>query len=207
MARPRREAGIPEGRERLIAAFWSLLKTRELASITVGALSEEAGCNRGTFYYHFDSLDALIQAAIEAEILTERTFSHSVLETMISDEGDSANSTWKEHHFDHIELLIKRGGLELANAATKSVVIALWTNALHPEGGELSPQTRYILEYSMSGVLGMITFAHSDDSQMMRYFPTDFARRVARFILTEISAVEGISVEEIAHRLRSQAAQ
>ena len=207
MARPRREAGTPEGRERLIAAFWSLLEKREITDITVGGIAEEASCNRGTFYYHFDSLDALIQAAIEAEILTERTFSHSILKTMISAEDDYSNSIWKERHFDHIGLLVKRGGLELVDATTKSVLIGFWTNALHPEGGELNPRTRYILEYSMSGVLGMITLAHSEGGRGMADFPTDFARHAARFVLAEIGDAEGISTEEIVQRMQSQAAQ
>ena len=206
MARPRREAGVPEGRDRLIAAFWSLLEDRELSDVTVGALAEAAGCNRGTFYYHFESLDALVHAAIEAEILTEHTFSHSILEIMISTEDDTADAIWRERRFNHIELLIRRGGLELVGTETKAVLVAIWTRALHPGGGELSQRTRYILEYSMSGALGMMTLAYGNGDHGLETFPAEFAQHAARFVLAEISASEGIPVDEIIARMQRQIA-
>lgn len=207
MARPRRDAGTPEGRERLIAAFWSLLEMRELSDVTVGAIAAEADCNRGTFYYHFESLDALIQAAIETEILGEHTFSNSVLKLMIAGGDRPAEDIWREGRFSHIALLVKRGGLELVASKTKEVLLALWKGALCPEGGELNPRTRFILEYSMNGVLGMMVLAHSDGDQDLATFPTDFARHAAQFALDEISAAEGMPATEIAERIRHQAAR
>lgn len=79
MARPRKsERGTAD--IRLANAFWALLKHHRLANITVGMVTEQAELNRGTFYYHFKSMDDLVDRAIEDEVLGNG----SILQNMLS---------------------------------------------------------------------------------------------------------------------------
>ena len=57
-------------KENLREAFWQLYAHNSISRITVGAVCEKAGYNRGTFYLHYDDkfalLDALIDEALAA---------------------------------------------------------------------------------------------------------------------------------------------
>ena len=44
----------------MIEAFWQLLENNQLHEISVGMIVAKAGCNRGTFYYHFADKDELL---------------------------------------------------------------------------------------------------------------------------------------------------
>ena len=57
MARPKK-SNQPSVRDRMIEAFWQLLEDNQLHEISVGMIVAKAGCNRGTFYYHFADKDA-----------------------------------------------------------------------------------------------------------------------------------------------------
>ena len=56
MARPRRKDGAPGARSRIAEAMWELCCTVPFSKMSVGMVVHEAGCNRSTFYYHFDGL-------------------------------------------------------------------------------------------------------------------------------------------------------
>jgi len=52
-------------RAQLVAAACALFSTRSLASVTVDDLVREAGVAKGTFYTHFDDMDALAVAVAD----------------------------------------------------------------------------------------------------------------------------------------------
>lgn len=58
--------------ERIKNAFWELLEENDLKHITVNTVTQKAHCNRGTFYYHYESLDALLCTVIEEELLSSK---------------------------------------------------------------------------------------------------------------------------------------
>ena len=64
MARPKK-SNQPSVRDRMIEAFWQLLEDNQLHEISVGMIVAKAGCNRGTFYYHFADKDELMLAALK----------------------------------------------------------------------------------------------------------------------------------------------
>ena len=67
MARPKK-SNQPSVRDRMIEAFWQLLEDNQLHEISVGMIVAKAGCNRGTFYYHFADKDELMLAALSREV-------------------------------------------------------------------------------------------------------------------------------------------
>jgi len=71
MARPSLNSdGIPV-RHRLELAFWELIKEHPIDEITVNMIVSRAGCARGSFYYHFDDIECLIDKIIERNVPSE----------------------------------------------------------------------------------------------------------------------------------------
>lgn len=157
MARPRKSerdaAGI-----RLANAFWTLLEHHRLANITVGMVAEQAELNRGTFYYHFKSMDDLVDRVIEDEILGNESVMQNVFGLIAGSSTVDSLETLINRKTDRFALLINQGGMDLFSVKIKRLVFATWKAILCDEGEELSPSTRMIIEYSTSGVIGIIAY-------------------------------------------------
>ena len=65
MARPRSGAG-KGARERIVEAYGKLAMQKPLDGITVLDVCQEAGCNRTTLYYHFETFDQVKQSFLSA---------------------------------------------------------------------------------------------------------------------------------------------
>lgn len=204
MARPRKDSLVPDARFRMIEAFWTLMETNRLQDLTVSMISAEAGCNRGTFYYHYADMDALVTGAIETELLHDNMIPTCV-SALISRTDEPIWELFPMKRLSRIRLIIDRGGMDLLASEIKSAVNRLWLTVLRPEGGELSNNTRLILEYVAGGLLGMIAYISRCDQSLEQAFPlvTSFRRDTMLMIVDYISKAEGISVDEILARLKA----
>lgn len=63
MARPKKANLNEMATVKIENAFWSLLETERYADITVLRVTQEAGINRNSFYYHYRDIDDLAQKA------------------------------------------------------------------------------------------------------------------------------------------------
>jgi TetR/AcrR family transcriptional regulator, ethionamide resistance regulator len=68
----------------ILACAWELLATKTIGEITIGELAVGANISRPTFYFYFDSLDAVVRAL--AEKVTE-----DLLETAMASIDDSSD--------------------------------------------------------------------------------------------------------------------
>ena len=64
MARPHYEEGQERARDRIVAAFWTALEERPYDKVTVKLVTDLAGVNKNTFYYHFETMDDLAKEAV-----------------------------------------------------------------------------------------------------------------------------------------------
>lgn len=71
MARPKYEHGDVPARGKLVDAFWRLLEVGPYTQLSVREVCREAGLNKNTFYYHFESLDALADEAVGSALPVE----------------------------------------------------------------------------------------------------------------------------------------
>lgn len=157
MARPRKsERGTAD--IRLANAFWALLEHHRLANITVGMVAEQAELNRGTFYYHFKSMDDLIDRAIKDEVLGNGSILQNMLSLVAGSSTANGFEAFIKHDMERIALLIKQGGMDSFSIKIKCLMFGTWKAILCDEGEELSPSTRMIIEYSTSGVIGIIAY-------------------------------------------------
>ena len=203
MARPRKSerdaADI-----RLANAFWDLLERHRLADITVGMVAEHAELNRGTFYYHFKSMDDLVDRVIEEEILGNGSVMQNVFGLIAGSsiiDGFEALINRKTGKF---ALLINQGGIDLFSAKIKHLVFATWKAILCDDSEDLTPGTRLIIEYSTSGIIGIITHGaqHGTENVPPDFF-LSFVKNNSDFLVGQIGIAQGIPRDAVLDRINA----
>ena len=203
MARPRKSerdaADI-----RLANAFWDLLERHRLADITVGMVAEQAELNRGTFYYHFKSMDDLVDRVIEDEVLGNGSIMQNVFGLIAGSsiiDGFEALINRKTGKF---ALLINQGGIDLFSAKIKHLVFATWKAILCDDGEDLTPGTRLIIEYSTSGIIGIIAHGaqHGTENVPPEFF-LSFVKNNSDFLVGQIGIAQGIPRDAVLDRINA----
>jgi AcrR family transcriptional regulator len=70
MARPRKDSEEKGAETRMTEAFWDQLSRMPYREVTAASVARQAGCNRATFYYYFDSIEDLAEQAVDAAVPT-----------------------------------------------------------------------------------------------------------------------------------------
>ena len=202
MGRPRKQQGVPDAKQRIVDAFWELLETHTLREMTVGMLVRRAGCNRGTFYYHYTDIDALVFSAVEAEMLRDKTMAVDLF-NIASGTGDPASSSLLQGtRFERLSLIIRQGGSESVGAVIKSIIIDMWQAVLCEDECELKTESRVVIEYASSGLLGVIAYAGQLQEQGQDIvLDIGIISKMAAATLETLSDIEGVSYDEIRTRL------
>lgn len=202
MGRPRKDQGEPQARQKLIDAFWGLLEGNRLHELTVGVVAAEAQCSRGTFYYHFEDFDALVFSAIESELMGNGSIPDAIFDVLSGADDDALAELFAGKSMRRLSLIMKRGGMDVVEDKTKRVIVNLWRTVLCPDGSELAAETRFIVEYVASGMLGILAYRSREEAEGREVpLPRRFMSEVATFVLGQISIAQGIAQEEIVARL------
>ncbi|MDR7187283.1 AcrR family transcriptional regulator [Microbacterium sp. BE35] len=126
-------------RDRLYAAALRLAEDRPIASLTVTQLADAAGVHRSTFYEHAESPEALVEAALTAELdvlrdelmkdrsdaatavatVTEGVLHHilrhvDIYRRELADGGGALHAMLSRHFRSTTETLLDRGRVEIA---------------------------------------------------------------------------------------------
>ena len=209
MGRPRKDSQIVDAKQRLIDSLWRLLEERRLHEVTVGMVSIDAKCNRGTFYYHYEDMDQLVKRAVELEFLAPSATLNKLFGTMAAAEDHSLiEEASNSREVKRIALLIEQGGFDVAFASAIDFVLRLWKRILCAEGEEITPEARVIIEYAVCGLFGMFTSSIRTRQETASSFVpktdpmTNFALENSRFVFAQICKAQGVSQEEAAARLR-----
>lgn len=200
MARPKKNDSKPEARERIVEAFWELLEDYELHEISIGMIVAKAGCNRGTFYYHFVDKDALVTAIIDNELLGEN-LPQKIFNISTSSGNVSLSSIITSQRIRRRALFVRRGGGVLVERQTKTFILRMWEAALCADGSALSDEARCVIEYCSSGMLGLMTYMGSVNEGESVVPPTIFLMELADIALGRIREAQGLSEEELSSRL------
>lgn len=207
MSRPRKDSNQPDMRIEMLDAFWRLLEQQRIEKINVCSVTAEAGCNRGTFYYHFADMDELIYQALSRELVEDRTLPSTICHLIVGTPGHSFHEVLENRHFERLRLLFVNGGMERAERLLQRLVSGVWTEILHPDGGELAPETAYIVGYAVGGMVGMFsTYLAGSNSQLERDVAVGVAGAFLKdnsvHMLHQLSRTEDVPEEEIVRRLR-----
>ena len=167
-------------------------------------VAEQAELNRGTFYYHFKSMDDLIDRVIEDEILGNESVMQNVFGLIAGSSTVDSLETLINRKTDRFALLINQGGMDLFSVKIKRLVFATWKAILCDDGEELAPNTRLIIEYSTSGIIGIITYGarHETESTSPEFF-LSFVKNNSEFLVNQIGIAQGIPRDAVLERVRA----
>lgn len=202
MARPRKSE-YASANARLIDAFWACLEDHRLPDITISTITKNAQLNRGTFYYHFRDMDDLIARAIEVEFNSQALLP-SIFDLITGAPDAAPAAELMQQRLRHLGLLIDRGCLDVLSTHIKRLVRQMWTAILCREGEDLKPETLFIIEYTTSGIIGLIA------NDTMRAAVQDspdalngFLKRNSTFLLEQIGHAQGIPRNIIVERIQA----
>ena len=189
---------------RLANAFWTLLERNRLADITVGMVAEQAELNRGTFYYYFKSMDDLVDHVIESEILGNGLVMQNMLALIAGSPAVGSFEALISQKMGKFALLINQGGMDLFSAKIKRLVLATWEAILCDDDEELAPDTHLIIEYSTSGIIGIITYgAQHGAGNVSPEFFLSFVKNNSEFLVNQIGIAQGIPHDAVLERVRA----
>ena len=156
MARPRKDAEGPCARARLVEAFWGLLEQGPGAEVSVGAVTRAAGCNRGTFYYHFKDIDELKRTAIGQLLLDDGALVDELWRAAL--EGDVAHLLEQGDTvcLHRLVIAMESGSAHLVDRTVRRGVLDRWKRAVCPDGGELAPDACFAIQFMVSGIMSLV---------------------------------------------------
>lgn len=157
MARPLKDSNEVSAKERVKQAFWQLLEEKPLARITVDDLTKRARCNRGTFYYHYETIDSMaLQLADECFVPELFTLLLAQIDKTESPLGLMQNDAIRNLHIRHMFMLLGNQGSPALVEYIKEMIASTWAEGLGAAGG-LSPQQRMLFEFAVGGYIGIFT--------------------------------------------------
>lgn len=203
MARPRKDQNEPCAADRIKKAYWELLEENDAKRITVNMITQRAHCNRGTFYYHYESLDELLYSVIEEELFSKNGLPRELF-YLLSNDHHAFDEQQFLKRMKRFGLVMKHAGQECVSGKIQTIVADMWEAILCNEGEKLTLNARVIVEYSISGIIGVFDFLYRENKLDGITFPPELTYLIkenARFFLLRISQAQGISLAELEKRI------
>ncbi|MDO4182320.1 MAG: TetR/AcrR family transcriptional regulator [Coriobacteriia bacterium] len=167
MARPRSNALDAPLEDRIEEAFWELVQENAPERISIVALSKQAHCNRGTFYYYFTDIYDLLDRLIEKNL--PRTISRHVLSYMAGKESADDLEVAVREENDHIEklgILLTRSESNYCAEKLKATLIDVWCLGTGTRLEDMNQNDYLLFEFMASGVLGMLAYTTKNGSYL-----------------------------------------
>jgi len=163
MARPRYGEGDARAKERLVEAFWETLEEKPYEQMRVLEVCRRAGLNKNTFYYHFEGLPQLADAAIDGMMFRElaRMATHGPESVAGAVESLLAQGGIQER-FRHMSILLSDNGAGLQGGLADRIA-AVWRDERESAGDGTSPQWETVAAYASGGVVNLMRHRNPQD--------------------------------------------
>lgn len=164
--RPRKDWGKPTAKQRLHQAFWDLVAHHAAESITIGMLTEHAGCNRGTFYYHYTDIYALIDEVVDQSI--PRQLPLYMLSRIVGLESfDDMESLYLrlQPQLDQLCILLNNGSSAYVAHRFKRKALKIWSEVYGIDMREMG-DARVVFEFTINGMLGLLAYRAECDMRL-----------------------------------------
>lgn len=148
----------PAGKRRIKDAFWQLYQERPIEDIGIKEIVALAGCNRTTFYYHYKNIHELLDD-IEQECIIQEV-PYLVVDVIHNNKNHVALLeliSAKKDVLERISLLLGPNGDPAFAQKLKDVIFARWRELICEPGEDLPREKQIILEYLISGMLGLVS--------------------------------------------------
>lgn len=167
MARPRKDSECPTGKDRIKQAFWALYAGDAPRRMTVKDVCAEAGCNKTTFYYHYECIEDVLRE-IEEECIP---FDAPVLIAPLMKNGEGVRfiAEYVSRHKERYErmcFLLGPSGDPAFAPLLKDVMMAQWEEALGFKVSSLSSEGKLVIDFVASGLLGVFSGAKERDMEL-----------------------------------------
>lgn len=156
MARPKDNSEELPAKERLANAFWEALNAKPLHEITVAELCRRAGCNKTTFYYHFNSIEELI-AHVE-QVFLETDFPALLVSLTLDSKGTQLNELVGQLSpmVERAQLLLGPGGDAAFSPKMQDVMFERWCDMLGVSEADLDDYDAMVLHHAMGGTAAVL---------------------------------------------------
>lgn len=130
---------------------------------------------------------------------------------MCQDNTPNLNDAFYENelfsqHVRRFGLMMERAGQEYIDAKVKETITETWEGILCTKNESLSLDSRLLIEYSASGIIGIIGFLYREGLFNQEHLPArslSILRENTRYLITRISQAQNISLEELRYRIYS----
>lgn len=206
MARPRKQAGQTDAGRRMMDSFWTLLETYTYPEITVSMIAGTAGCNRGSFYYHFSDVEDIATKAIERDCVrpdevVERTYLMST-----GGEREVAERLFGPEVMRKVSLAVQGGCHDLLGRAMRKSADDAWAAMSARHGEEVTRAHRAVNRFAIGGLLSMmITVSETPEAERDMDGLAAFLRDSTALFSQKVSAAQGVPQERLVERLHEGA--
>ena len=155
MARPKKANKDEMATVRIENAFWKLLETESYSDITVLRISQEAGTNRNSFYYHYKDVNDLAYSAFINNAsggATEKLMS-MLLSAFQTNSNQPLTNIEPEmlFHLKRVMLCASSDSVFL-NHLTRDLLRQIWFEALSIDEAVLTPVDNLQINFIFSGL-------------------------------------------------------
>lgn len=157
MPRPRKNSEQPATRQRIKDAFWSLYLELPIDKVTVKEVCAQAGCNKTSFYYHFEDIGCVLRE-IEDECMPvdAPAFVLAAIRNRERVAPERGYFAANEKRFDRMcHLLGPKGDPAFAKRA-KDVMTEKWCQHLGIDRATLDEREKMIVEFIMGGTASLL---------------------------------------------------
>lgn len=156
MPRPRKNNGAPPMKEQIERAFWDCFEQKPLEKISVKEVCQMAGCNKTTFYYHFQGLREVLDS-IEAKCLPLEA--PDVLSDLVTAKNREALAerfidAMGDRFEKYCTLLSSHGDPDFAKKA-KEIMLERWCQKTGLDYERLSAEDQMAIRFAMGGSISI----------------------------------------------------
>lgn len=141
----------PMASNRLVEAFWHLVKNNRTERITVTMVVQEARCSRGSFYYHFEDMGSMVNSVMINELILSGLIPRTI-HAILMGEYDELKLPQSDFHVKRVQLLAAQSNLETISNAVNSANTQIWTHLLAADNEKLSNEARFLVDFFSAGM-------------------------------------------------------
>ena len=156
MPRPRKDDPQSAATTRIEAAFWRLLEDVGYHEITVRRVSQASGCNRNSFYYHYDGLEDLARKAFLSNAEGARPLISSLLAGLGGGPAQEARPGGDVVAHAERVMLCARSESPFLRGMVSELLRDVWFEELGIDGGRLSADERVQVEFIFAGLVAVL---------------------------------------------------
>lgn len=150
-------------KQSLIDAFWYIAEKQGIDKTTVSAIAKKAGVNRGTFYMYFEDINDIVRHAESCIICDLQSRIKDIISAGLLDDINTVTRKFVEMFtlYDNklFIMLEKNGGSDFLNKIRTNAA-SIFKEVFG--GGNNTPYSEYIIAYSSSAFIGLITYWHNE---------------------------------------------